>query len=475
MSAPDSSSTPLPSRSPSPKTLGATTLAAIIVGVAISQVALVGILQSIGMASHTSLWLLGLAFFCAYLLALSYAATFSELSLMMPSSGGISTYTEVAIGNFPAMVATYSGYVVVNFFGVPAELMLFDSVAREVGGIPLPPKVLALSLLALLTYLNVRGTDVFAALQNSTSMLKVGLVLALAIASYFIAGPLPATVVDIATTPTASSNLPVSFGLIVGLFFWCFVGAEFVCPMINEIKQPQRVIPRSMFLGISALALLFALFGLGARRLLPEAVLTGSSFPHLDYAIAVFGRVGSLVLLLMAATATISLVNAILAGISRLVYGMALNGQAFSILGREHPRYRSPWIAIVGMALTFSIPILLMGNHPDTITTLVVAASTSWLVAYIIGHVNLIVLRRRYPKSARPFRSPWFPLPQLFGIGGMIYLIASNPDEVNQLAGYVLGAVAILSALWTRFVMKRGLFAPEPLPPVLNTVDEAQT
>jgi len=443
------------------KTLGAATLAAVIVGIAISQVALVGVLQGVGVAGQQPLWMIGIAFGCAYLLAISYALTFAELSLMMPSSGGLSTYTEVAIGNFPALLATFSGYVVVNVFGVPAELMLFDSVVREIGGIPLPPKVLALGLLSVLALLNIRGTDVFAALQNSTAVLKVGLILVSGLAIFWLAPhDAPAVAAGQGAAPGVS---PAGFGMVVGLFFWCFVGAEFVCPMIGEVRNPRQVIPRSMLLGITALAVLFGLYSLGARALVPQDVLMNSAFPHLDYAKAVFGRVGSIVLLLTAITATIGLVNAVLAGISRLLEGMARNGQAFGFLAWRHARYDSPWAAIVAISVTFAIPILLLGGAPETIMNLVIAASTSWLVAYIVAHINLIVLRRRYPRAARPFRSPFFPLPQLVGIAGMVYVISSSPSEVLVIAGYVLGLVGVASALWTHFVMKRGLFTPVPL------------
>lgn len=441
------------------RTLGVTTLAAVIVGIAISQVALVAVLQGIGVAEKEPLWLIGLAFACAYLLAISYALTFAELSLMMPSSGGLSTYTEVAIGNFPALLATFSGYVVVNIFGVPAELMLFDSVVREVGGIQLPPKVIALSLLVILALLNVRGADVFAALQNSTSLVKVGLILASGLAMFWL---VPAE----APVPPAGSGVGApggGFGMVMGLFFWCLVGAEFVCPMIGEVKNPGRAIPAAMILGITALAILFGLYSLGARQLLPQSLLTGSVFPHLDYARAVFGRVGSAMLLLTAVTATVGLVNAVLAGISRLLQGMALNGQAFAFLAWRHPRYDSPWAAIGAITIAFGLPILIMGDRPETIMNLVIAASTAWLIAYIVAHINLIVLRRRYPLARRPFRSPFFPFPQLIGIGGMVYVIACSPDEAMVIAGYVLGLVGVASACWTRFVMKRGLFAPEPL------------
>lgn len=454
-----------PERSQAPtspaRKFGAVTLAAIIVGVAISQVGLVGVLQSLGIAGHFPAWMQVVAFLIAYLLALGYAATFAELSLMMPSTGGLSTYTEVAIGNFPAMLATYAGYVVVNIFGVPAELMLFDSVAREVGGLHVPPKSLALALLAILTCLNIRGTDAFAALQNASSLLKVGLMLATGVAAYlFLPGALP---VSTAVQVAVGGSVGFGFGLVVGLFFWCFVGAEFVCPMIGEVEKPSRAIPLSMMLGITALAVLYGLYAMGARRLVPDAVLSGSTFPHLEYAKIIFGRVGSAVLLLMATAATIGLVNAILAGVSRLLHGMALNGQAFSPLSRLHSRHRSPWVATLALAGCFAATILLVGDRPETITDLVVAASTSWLLAYVIAHLDLVVLRRRYPDARRPWRSPWFPLPQLVGIAGMLYVIASNPDDVNRMAGYVLLPVAVMSAFWTRFVMKRGLFAPQPL------------
>ncbi|HLO64518.1 MAG TPA: APC family permease, partial [Azonexus sp.] len=227
---------------PRRRTLGAGTLAAVIVGIAISQVALVGVLQGVGVADKLPLWQIGIAFACAYLLAISYALTFSELSLMMPSSGGLSTYTEVAIGNFPALLATFSGYVVVNVFGVPAELMLFDSVVREVGGIALPPKVMALVLLVVLAILNIRGTDVFAALQNSTAVVKVSLILASGLAMFWLVpGEAPAAPLAPGVGQGMSGG---SFGMVVGLFFWCLVGAEFVCPMIAEVKNPGRAIPR---------------------------------------------------------------------------------------------------------------------------------------------------------------------------------------------------------------------------------------
>ncbi len=434
--------------------MGCPSLVAIIVGIAISQVGLVGVLQGIGLLAGQPPWLIGGAFLAALFLAFTYASSFAELALMMPKAGGLSTYAEAAIGHFPALLATYSGYVVVNVFGLSAELILFDSIVREVLGIDVPANVIALCLLASLAWLNVRGTDVFVVLQNSTTVVKVLLMLATGAVCFF-AIDAPAKFTPLPAAPDSSFSASIS------LFFWCFVAAEFVCPMIEEVRSPQRNIPRAMFLGIASLAVLYALYALGAMMLIDPLLLKESPFPHLAYAKVVFGKMGAGLLLLFATMATIGLINGVLAGVSRMLYGMSRNGQAFSWLGKVHPQHRTPWVAILFIALICSLPVLLGGNRPDAVMLLVVSASTCWLLAYIVAHVVVVVLRRRHPAARRPYRSPFFPVLQLVGILGMAYVIVTNPVDVFLITGGLLGIVGILSALWVRFVMKRGLFDPE--------------
>jgi len=444
------------------RVLGLPSLVAIIVGIAISQVGLVGVLQGIGLAGGESTGRIALAFGLALVLALTYAASFAELALMLPSSGGLGRYTEAAIGPFPALLATFSGYVVVNMFGLPAELILFDGIVQALFGLEIPGNLIALSLRGVLAVLNIRGTDVFAALQNSTTGIKVLLILASGCAVCWTPALPAQALADTGTPDLPAVGSPLATS--IALFFWCFVAAEFVCPMIEECRNPVRDIPRAMLIGILTLGVLYTLYAFGATRILSRSTLTGSPHPHLDYAQAVFGRAGAMLLLLFAATATIGLINGILAGVSRMLYGMARNGQAFPFLGRLHPRYNTPWLAIIFMALLCGAPLIVLGNQPGLIVTLVVSATTCWLLAYVIAHLDLILLRLRHPDLPRPFRSPLFPWPQLFGMAGMGYVIAHNPDDVLLATGSVLGVVGVLSAAWVRFAIKRSLFKPLPGP-----------
>src|SRR5690606_11103543 len=104
-----------------------------------------------------------------------------------------------------------------------------------------------------------------------------------------------------------------------------------------------------------------------------------------------------------------------------------------------------------------------------SVNLLLLAAALAWLLAYIIVHLDVIALRRRYPAIARPFKTPFYPLPQLFGIAGMLYAIwyaSPSPDMTGKIfgiAGVVLGLVSVITVVWIKVVMRKDLFRPESL------------
>jgi len=424
-------------------------------------------LQGAGLAGYGFLVPLGIG----YVLALSYAFSFSELALMFPRAGTLSTYTEVAIGHFPAILAVFAGYVVVAMFALSAELVLIDLVLAELFPGLLPPMVSALAIIAFFTAMNIRGVDVFAKLQSALAFIMVLALLAVSLMAIFAAG------VPRMPSPNllAESN-PMGWGVLAltALAIWGFVGAEFVCPLVEETKEPERNTPRSMIAGITIILVVYALFCVGALAHIPREALAGSPLPHLTYFKAVLGEEGLILLAIAAFTATCSTVNTSLAAVPRMIYGMAKNGQTFEVLGALHPTYKTPWAAILFVAIATAVPMLFLSSDPDAILVLLTGASVSWLIAYIIAHIDVIVLRMRMPHAARPFRTPFYPLPQLFGIIGMgvgIFYAAPSPElegKILSSAGVVLLIGCLISAVWVRFVMGKGLFAPEPAEVVLG-------
>lgn len=457
-----------PSRLPKPTArLGFLSLISVAVGLVVSQGVMVMMLHAVGISGISLIVPLTLA----WLLALSYACSFSELSLMIPRSGSLCSYTEVALGHFPAILATFSGYIVVAMFALSAELLLLDLIVGKIfPHSALPPLSIAAGVLLLFTLFNLMNIDIFARLQTAMAVIMMIVLLVLGLCA--ITSPQAESVQLVVAQ---GSLAPQGWGwgaiALVATTIWGFVGAEFVCPLIEETKWPQRDIPRAMMVGLTLIFVTIVLYCLGALLVLPRSALINDALPHYLFATQVFGASGKLLLLAAAITATCSTLNSSLATIPRMLSGMSQNGQAFPCFNR-HSRNGVPWVAVLFVAAITGLPLLLMNG--DSISLLLLAAAICWLLAYIVTHINVIVLRRRYPHLSRPFRTPFYPLPQVLGIIGMLFGIwhaaptADMADEVFAVAGSVLAIVAIIGALWVKGVMRKPLFLPEPIEKALT-------
>lgn len=442
--------------------IGFKTMIAICVGCVVVQGAMASALTGFGIGGLSFLAAMGLAL----AFALCNAISFSELSLMYPSSSGtLATYTQKAIGHFPAIVSVFAGYVVVAMFGLSAELLLVDALLQTLFPDVLPPHLIPLLLLLGLATLNILGTDVFARLQNLFTFAMIAAILLVGASALLDTPPTSVALAAAGIDWGLEGIFDGSFIALTALAMWMFVGCEFICPLIKDIRQPERRVPRAMFVSLIVIFVLFTLFCLGAGRYLSMETLTTSALPYLDLVDGVFGKAGLIIATVMGLTATCSTVNTVLASVPRMLSGMAENGQAFGLMGRQHSRFDTPWIGILFLAVIVAIPFLLVS--PDHIIMLLIGASTSWLLAYIVAHVNVIVLRVRKPQHARPYRTPLYPVPQIVGIIGMGYVAANaspSPEmtaTVYTLLGVVLGIVAVIALFWVKFRMKKGLFEPD--------------
>lgn len=442
------------------KKIGLLTMMAICVGLVIVQGSMISTMQGIGLGGSAFI----LAMISALIIAQFNAMSFSELSLMFPEEGTLATYTQKAIGHFPAIVSVFSGYFVVAILALPVELFLVDAMISQLLPGIFPDKLVPLFIITILAITNIIGTDVFAKVQNVLAFVMVSALIITGLVAISGSGdPHP-----ILTGKTVNWGLnDILSGHFVGLIalaMWLFVGSEYICPMIKEVKNPIKDIPLAMQLSLFAIFLMFSAFVYGASLYLNTNTLIKSSIPYLNYANAVFGKPGLAIATVMALAATCSTVNTIFAALPRMLHGMAMEKQAFPILKITN-RFGTPWVGIVMVAALTCITFLVMKSNELII--LVIAATTSYLLAYIIAHINVIVLRRRMPNHTRPYRTPFYPLPQILGIAAMIYVALNNSPApemtrlVYSIAGSMLAIICIIAAFWVKFYMKRGLFEPD--------------
>jgi amino acid transporter len=171
----------------------------------------------------------------------------------------------------------------------------------------------------------------------------------------------------------------------------------------------------------------------------------------------------------LAITAAGSTFSTAIAALSRMLYGMANNNQLPGVFGAIHPKFKTPWFGILfpcGIAIVLYV---LFQSSQDAVILLMISAATVWLLVYLIAHVNLIVLRRKYPQYHRPYLSPFYPIPQIIGIISMIYLIINNsptPEMTKDVylnVGLIVAVTALYAGFWIKFKMKKEFFKGEPL------------
>jgi amino acid transporter len=443
------------------KALGFWSCFAVAVGLVVASTTLVSLGQGMGIGGRGFIY----AMLAAWLLQLFSAMTYGELGTMLPKAGGISTYTLVAMGPLPAIVATLGGYMIVNLLAGPAELAVSGFVFTDVFASWCPPMLFSIFLLIFLTVMNLLGVDFFAKVQIIFTMVMIGSLGILGIIGLLeIASPTP----DI---PALISFNPMGWGVfsLLALGIWLFIGIEFVTPLAEETINPGRNIPWSMFIGLVVILVVKVLYGYASVKYIPLAKLAESTHPHVDMAGAILGSGGRIWIGIVSICATASTVNTVLAAVPRLCYGMAHSGELPSLFGWLHPRFRTPWSSIILLALAMGAVLLSGLAGIEAIVTYMMAAAWTWILCYIIAHVDLIILRRKYPDHERPYRSPFYPIPQVLGSLGMIYIMVNiYPDpamknQIIKLALYFLIGSVIYGVLWIKLKMKTRLFKPIPI------------
>jgi amino acid transporter len=435
--------------------LGFPSLLAVAVGLVVASTTLVSLCQGMGLGGYGFI----LSMVIAWILMIFQAFTFSELAITMPRAGSISSYTEVALGHFLAIVATIAGYIVVQLLAAPAEIAVASIVVNKIFFPTLSPTLIGIIMLIIFMGLNLLGVDVFANAEIFFTIVKIVTIAVIGIAGVILLGN---PQVHNVSPPLEITGIFAS----VALGVWLLIGVEFTCPLVEEAKNPRRDMPWAMILGLVIILILNLLFGIASIRYVSMDKLSTSPTPHVDVASAILGKVGLYWIGIASFFATAGTINTLLASVPRMLYGMAHAGQVPSVFKWLHPRFRTPWVGIILLALGMAIQIFTGISTIETIVVFIVASAFSWLLAYIIAHIDAIVLRLKYPTLERPFKTPFFPLPQILGIAGTAFvLINIFPEpklkaEIHKYAFYFLGGGAIYSFLWCTFKMKKGLFKP---------------
>jgi amino acid transporter len=399
-------------------------------------------------ASYVFLAALAVGLLAMYLQSMSFA----ELATMIPKAGSMNEYVRAGLGPFFATLTVLVGYIAVQLFPTTAEAYTPSAIVKGflwTGGPSTTFWVIVFVVLVAL--LNVAGIRPYGAVEVA---LTVFIILSLLVFGFIGLAGLGSS------DPIGSAfpHVPFTWSLfstLLGIAMFTFVGMEYTCPLAEEIEDPGRNIPLGIFLGLTLVTVPIVIWGLGATRYVPSDQLSAfSPVAHMEAAIAILGDTGKWWMAIISLAATLSTLNALLAGIPRILYGMSLTRQLPRAFGYLLPSTRAP---VVGIATVALMPILMnvfidLGKSTNFIE-LILAGVLGWATAYVIIHLTVIILRRREPQARRPFRSAAVPVPQLVGMGLLalaafkIFPVPEVRDHIYRDYGIFLGAAIVVSLL----------------------------
>jgi basic amino acid/polyamine antiporter, APA family len=409
-----------------------------------------------------------LPFLLAFIVALLTALSYLELVTKYPQAAGAALYTHKA---FRIHFVTFIVAFAVMCSGITSASTASRAFAANLsnafelklaGGIGIT--LVGLAFMAVVALVNFRGVGESVKANVVLTCVELsGLLIIVFIGLWAIAAGAGdvSRIVEFRTSDTGSTLWPVIAA--TTLAFFAMVGFEDSVNMAEECKDPTRIFPKILLLGLGITGLIYILVSISAITLVSPEQLGEGETPLLkvvqagapNFPLEIFGFIT------MFAVANSALINMLMA--SRLVYGMSREHVLPQVLGKVHPTRRSPYAAIAFTTLLAFALITFVGEVPA------LGGTTALLLLCVFTVVNIAVLvLRRDRVDHKHFRTPTF-LPVL-GALTCAFLVGpwTGRDSVQYtIAGILIGIGVVL---WLVTVLINRASGEKPAEPTRETV-----
>ncbi len=360
----------------------------------------------------------------------------AELTTAIPVEGGFYRWVRASHGNFWGFLTGWWNWSASWLLGASYAVLFTDYLATYFPTlVGWKHYMVSLALIALLAFINIRGIQLVGVVATvlGISVLLPVLVLSGIAATKWHHNPFQ---------PMIPPHVPPFqvFGVGLALGLWLYSGYEQCSSVAEEIENPQKSYPRALAIVVPLsvatyfLPAFFSLAALGNWQDWKTAYLSTA-------ARLIGGGCLGFLMTVAAVLCSVSLLNATLLTSTRMPSSMSEDGYLPPVFATKHPRYGTPWIAILISATIYA----LLAFH--TIAQLLTVYVWLRILVTILTVLSAWRLRRSQPQMKRPFRIPW-------GNAGLAYVV---------IAPLVMSAVALIGS--DKFALKWG-----PIPVALGIV-----
>jgi len=387
-----------------------------------------------------SVWVVG------GLLSFFGALCFAELGAMFPEAGGMYVFLRESYGRLIAFLFGWTLFFVIDTGAIATLSMAFSSKYLPYF-VPLSPvgiKLVALVFVVMLVAVNYVGVRYGASLQNVLTFIKFGAIFAVVGVVFLFAEGNTANWTTPAPSQVVSTGLVGAFGLALVRSLWAYKGWEVTTFSAGEMKNPARNLPVGLFAGTLVVIVLYLATNLAYLYVFPADQLSKSTRIAADAIQLVVGPIGASIIAVVILCSITGAANGNMLTAPRVFFAMAKDGLFFRKLADVHPKFLTPHVSILATGAWAAV-LSLTGTFEQLATYVIFG---QWIFFGLTAGA-VIVLRKKRPDLARPYRTPGYPILPIVFIGAAVFISVNTLilQPINALAGLgiiVLGVPAFL-------------------------------
>ena len=409
-----------------------------------------GILRTPGevAAQLPNAWLFIGVWLAGGLYALLGAIAMAELGTMIPRSGGQYVFARRALGDYAGFIVGWSDWL--STCGTTAAVSI---VIGEYTGALIPQlagrtTIIAAVVTIFFALLQWRGINWGSRVQTLTGFLKALAFLALIISCFALGGAKDHSTV--APTLATPHGLPLFVALVLALqaVIYTYDGWNGMIYFSEEVRDPARDVPRSLFGGVWSIIAIYLLVNLAVLYVLPFTRIAGDELAVGAAAEVVFGAYGETIIRALTIVSMLSGINAYHLMATRVLFAMSRDG-LFSERAVKVNEGGTPTVALLISAVTALIFI-----SSGTFEKVIAVLAFFFVANYTMSFVAVFVLRWREPETLRPYKAWGYPWTTALALSGSIaFLIGAIASDTR----HSLYALLLLAASYPVFILLKRL------------------
>ncbi len=371
--------------------------------------------------------------------ALCGALTFAELGSMIPGAGGVYVYLSEGYGKLAGFLYGWAYFLVVNTGGIAALSVAFASyLGYFFRFTPFEIKFVAVSGIFILTLINVFGVKIGGIFSDLFTILKlIGIFGVILIGFLLGSSHLTNFSISIFNKETEWSGIALAM---VGVL-WSYGGWQHATYISGEAKDPKHDVPIAMIIATAAVTAIYIAINIAYMFLLPVNAISASSSLAADAVRTVIGPAAGALIALAIFISTFGTAGIYTLTAPRIYFAMANDGIFFNQISRIHPKFKTPYNAIILQSTWAIILILFWGTFENLISYVVF---TDWIF-FALTAATIFIFRKKLPNAKREYKTSGYPLTPLFFIAVAVWFVINTLIEKPEqaIAGIIMLALGL--------------------------------